>query len=59
MSEIAERDDAGRLLSGLEKGGLAPADAVVLAEKLDPVLVYVIVTYLRKVRNVAAEEAQH
>ena len=49
MNEVAERDDAERLLGGLENGGLAPADAVVLAEKLDPVLVYVIVTFLRKV----------
>lgn len=49
MGEIAERDDAERLLTGLENGGLAGADAVVLAERLDAVLVYVIVTYLRKV----------
>ncbi|MGD8396961.1 MAG: hypothetical protein PVF43_15945 [Candidatus Eiseniibacteriota bacterium] len=44
-----QRDAARRLLAGLEKGGLANADAVVIAEDLDPVLVYAIVSFLRAV----------
>lgn len=44
-----ERRDAGRLLAGLEAGTLSAADARVLAEKLDPVLVYAIVSFLREV----------
>jgi hypothetical protein len=44
-----ERRDANRLLRGLENGGLSPADAVILAEGLDPVLIYVIVSFLRAV----------
>jgi hypothetical protein len=49
MSGVDERRKALRLLVGLEDGGLSAADAAVLAEDLDPVLVYVIVRYLRKV----------
>jgi hypothetical protein len=41
--------DALRLLDGLENGGLSTADAVALAEDLDPVLTYVIVSFLRAV----------
>jgi hypothetical protein len=44
-----ERKDALRLLAGLENGGLSATDARLLAEELDPVLVYVIVTFLRAV----------
>ena len=44
-----ERKDALRLLAGLENGGISATDAVFLAEELDPVLVYVIVTFLRAV----------
>ena len=49
MSISDEKRDAVRLLAGLENGGLSPADAAVLAENLDPVLVYVIVSFLRAV----------
>jgi hypothetical protein len=44
---IDEKQGALRLLSGLENGGLSMADAAVVAEGLDPVLVYVIVSFLR------------
>jgi len=44
-----ERRGALRLLDGLENGGLPPADAAVLASDLDPVLFYVIVSYLRAI----------
>ena len=47
MDIFIQKDDANRLLSGLENGGLAPHDALILAEGLDPVLVYVIVSFLR------------
>ena len=44
---IDEKQGALRLLSGLENGGLSTADAAIVAEGLDPVLVYVIVSFLR------------
>lgn len=44
-----ERQSAERLLAGLENGGLSTADAVIMAEDLDPVLIYVIVSFLRAV----------
>jgi len=44
-----ERDAARRLVSGLESGALSTADAVIIAEDLDPVLVYAIVSFLRAV----------
>lgn len=44
-----EKEDALRLLSSMESGRISAADAVFLAEKLDPVLIYVIVTFLRAV----------
>ena len=47
MSTITDKREALRLLTGLENGTMATADAVVLAETLDPVLVYLIVRYLR------------
>jgi hypothetical protein len=49
MSPIDEKQEAERLLAGLENGGLSAADAVIIAEDLDPVLVYVIVSFLRAV----------
>jgi len=49
MGGISEKDDAVRLLMGLEYGGMATADGVILVEDLDPVLVYVIVTFFREV----------
>jgi hypothetical protein len=49
MPQQDERAGAARLLRGLENGTLSAADAPILAEDLDPVLVYVIVKYLRAV----------
>ena len=49
MSPVRERKDAVSLLMGLENGGLSAADAAIVAEDLDPVLLYVIVTFLREV----------
>ena len=49
MSGTTDLDTALRLLRGLEDGGLQAAEARILAEDLDPVLVYVIVRYLREV----------
>ncbi len=48
MSTITDKREALRLLTGLENGTMATADAFVLAETLDPVLVYLIVRYLRE-----------
>ncbi len=48
MSTITDKREALRLLSGLENGTMNTADALVLAETLDPVLVYLIVRYLRE-----------
>jgi hypothetical protein len=39
--------DANRLLAGLEGGTLSIGDAVVLAESLDPALLYAVLTFLR------------
>jgi len=44
-----EKNDALRLLTGLDNGGLSATDAVFLAEELDPVLIYIVVTFLRAV----------
>ena len=49
MSHGDEKANAIRLLTGLEDGTLTPADAAQIAESLDPVLVYVIVEFLRAV----------
>jgi hypothetical protein len=49
MSGSTDKDQASRLLRGLEEGGLAVAEARILAQDLDPVLVHVILRYLRKV----------
>jgi len=49
MSTSDEKRDALRVLAGLEGGGISTADAAVIAEDLDPVLIYVIVTFLREV----------
>ena len=46
---IDEKQEAMRLLAGLENGSLPPDDARILAEDLDPVFIYVIVSYLRAV----------
>ena len=49
MATIDERQEAARLLSGLENGTLSSTDAPIVAEDLDPVLVYVIVSFLRAI----------
>ena len=46
---VEERQRAQRLLDGLESGRLSTTDAVFLAEEIDPVLFYVIVSYLRAI----------
>lgn len=48
MSTSTDRNQALRLLRGLEDGALSAAEARVVAADLDPVLVYVIVRYLRE-----------
>ena len=48
MGGAIDRDAALRLLAGLEDGGLSIADGRFIAERLDPVLVHVIVRYLRE-----------
>ena len=49
MSGSTDKNQAKRLLRGLEEGGLAVAEARILAQDLDPVLVHVILRYLRAV----------
>ena len=49
MSASTDRNQALRLLRGLDEGGVDASEARVIAETLDPVLVYVIVRYLREV----------
>ena len=48
MSGPTNKDDALRLLQGLENGTSTTADARALAEDLDPVLVHIILRYLRE-----------
>jgi len=49
MGTSTDKNQALRLLKGLEMGGLDPTDGRILAEDLDPVLVHVIVRFLREV----------
>jgi len=44
-----QKQDALRLLAGLENGGMSSADVVEIARDLDPVLIYAIVSFLRAV----------
>jgi len=48
MGTSTDRNQALRLLRGLDEGGMDAAEARILAEDLDPVLVYVVVRYLRE-----------
>lgn len=48
MGATIDKGEAVRLLQGLEAGGLATADARIVAENLDPVLVHFIVKFLRE-----------
>jgi hypothetical protein len=43
-----EKAEAVRLLAGLENGTLTAFDGFLIAERLDPVLVYFVVRYLRE-----------
>jgi len=49
MNPIDQKAAALRVLAGLEDGTLSPVDAARIAEDLDPVLIYVIVEFLRAV----------
>ena len=46
---IDEKTSAQRLLAGIENGNLSNADAIVVAEDIDPALFYVIVSFLREI----------
>lgn len=46
---MTEAEGAKRLLAGLETGSLGAVDSIYVAEQLDPVLVYTIVSFLRAV----------
>lgn len=48
MSAFDEKREASRLLAGLENGGMAADDASDIARDLDPVLVHLIVKFLRE-----------
>jgi hypothetical protein len=48
MSIELEKQEAGRLLLGLENGTMSSADAFNIADKRDPVLVYFVIRYLRE-----------
>ncbi len=46
---MEDKRAALRLLDGLENGSMPAADTAALAENLDPVLIYVIVSFLRAI----------
>ena len=48
MGTSIDKSEALRLLRGLEDGGMAVDDARILGENLDPVLIHVILRYLRE-----------
>ncbi|MCX6104359.1 MAG: hypothetical protein NTY08_00825 [Proteobacteria bacterium] len=48
MSFEHEKRESLRLLSGLENGNLTAADAYNLAEKRDPVMIHLVMRYLRE-----------
>lgn len=48
MANSTDRDTALSLLRGLENGGMSSHQAHLLAEELDPVLVYFVVRFLRE-----------
>ena len=49
MDPFREKQEALRLLAGLEGGTVSSADTTFIAESLDPVYVYTIVSFLRAV----------
>ena len=57
MGNSTNKMQALRLLQGLEMGGLDLAEGRVLAEDLDPVLIHVIVRFLREVYPATAPAA--
>jgi len=57
MGTSTDKNQALRLLNGLEMGGLDPAEGRVLVEDLDPVLVHLIVRFLRDVYPIHAPAA--
>jgi hypothetical protein len=48
MSGSTSKTDAEKLLRGLDDGKMTPSEGAFLAQDLDPVLVYVILRYLRE-----------
>ena len=51
MNPDDERGRAVRLLQAMERGGTSAMDAAVLAESIDPVLFYAVVSFLRAVHR--------
>lgn len=49
MSGSTNKNDAEKLLRGLEDGRMSASEGTLLAQDLDPVLVHVILRYLREV----------
>jgi hypothetical protein len=49
VSTSTDKNQALRLLRGLDEGGMDADEAALLARELDPVLVHVIVRFLREV----------
>jgi len=58
MNAMNERQDAVRLLEGIENGSLSTGDAARLAERIDPVLLYAVVSFLRAVHPASDPAAQ-
>jgi hypothetical protein len=48
MNMDLDQQEALRLLEGLENGGMSTESAQVLAQEMDPVLIYIIVRFLRE-----------
>jgi hypothetical protein len=48
MTLSTDKREGGRLLSGLEAGTLSAPDAYTIASRLDPLLVYFVLRYLRE-----------
>ena len=58
MGDSTDFSSASRLLRGIEQGGLAVAEARVIATELDPVLLHTIVRYLRDAYPATVPEAR-
>lgn len=57
MGDSTNLYDATRLLQGLERGDLPVTEARILAEDLDPVLVHLIIHYIRAAYPITAPAA--